>query len=544
MSREECKKGPEQAVTIAELMYCIYFAIMLFAKGIGLYEGQKLYTVCLLVSTLFLIIKLAMTKHSLLEYLIIGLLGAMGCVLFLHTREKSALIYIMMIIGMKNVSVKRVFKVGLGIWGGTFLFQVLTSLLGFRADTFFIHKKLGLGHLIRWSLGYPHPNVLHISYFILLAFILYCMQPKGKQLIKTLLFMFLGNLYVFSYSLSYTGFLLTTLFLMIYCYFQTRKEISRVEGILIQAVFPVCVLFSVVGPLIIQGKLFDIFNKILNTRFELSKYFLTTQKLGLFGTASFDVPDSSYNLDCSYVNVLFYHGIVLSLCMFVGYVLLIRYLYKGNRRSELAITLGIVIAGVSEPFLVNTSYKNLSFLFMGEMLFAMTERYNAKWTRLGKMFALLPVGEHLCVMQKEHSLSMWMRIKETVRRVCHQYKKCLIVAALVSFLATAVGYMTILEHPDSVYALLWNCDRKEDTGQALDAEYVYLDMEHLPENFHGRILNYKDKETPLYEFDGITVQYEYARKAVSYGIIIAGTITVFLTAGLSIGCAGRRKERQ
>lgn len=530
-------------MTIAELIYCIYFAIMLFAKGIGLYEGQTLYTVALVASTGFLIIKIVVTKHSVLEYLIMAVLVGLGGILFLNTREKSALIYILMIIGMKDVSVKRVFRVGLGVWGGTFLFQVVSSLLGLREDVFFIHKKLGLGHLIRWSLGYPHPNVLHISYFILLAFILYCMQPEGKRLMKTLVIMFLGNLYIFAYSLSYTGFLLTTLFLMIYCYFQARKKISRVEDVLIQAVFPVCVLFSIVGPLVFKGRLFDIFNKLLNTRFELSRYFLTTQQLGAFGTKSFDLPDSSYNLDCSYVNALFYHGIVLTICMITGYVLLIRYLYRENRRSELAITLGIVIAGVSEPFLVNTSYKNLSFLFMGEMLYAMTGKYHEKWGFWGKSFALLPVGMRPCRTGKKRTVSVWTGLKEAIGAIGHQYKKVLVIAAILSFLASAGAYLTVLDHPDRVYALLWSCDRKENAGQPADAEYVYLDRENLPEDFNGRILNYRDKETPLYEFDGITVRYEYARTAASYGMITAGAVTVIMTAGLGIGAACKKKER-
>lgn len=536
MGMEECKEMQSGKMTVAELVYCTYFAIMLFAKGIGLYEGQSAYTMCLLVSTFLLAVKLMITRHSVLEYIIIGLLGLMGCAVFLHTGEKSALIYILMIIGMKGVSLKRVFKVGLFVWGSTFLAQTLLSLLELRTDLFFIHKKLGMGHLIRWSLGYPHPNVLHISYFILLAFILYFVRAKSPKLEKIMLIMFLGNIYIFAYSLSYTGFALTTIFLIIYYYLQKRKKIGRLEGILIQCVFPVCVLFSVIGPLVLKGHLFDLVNKILNTRYFMSRYFLTTQKLELFGTASFDRPDTSYNLDCSYVNALFYHGIVLAFCMYVGYILLVRYLYKKDRRKELAITLGIVIAGISEPFLVNTSYKNLTFLFMGEMLFGMTEKYavSGKKAFLNKAFGIIPVGEkEWCICGK----NIWdklKRIQGQIGDVYSQYRKWLMLVALVTFLGTSAGYLLTVHMPDQIYALLWSCDRKDDTGQAVDANYVYLDMEQLPEDFNGRILNYRDKETPLYAFDGITLDFEYGRKAVSYGLIGATMVSVIMVGGIYI----------
>jgi len=532
MRTEKCNKVESASVTIAELIYCTYFAIMLFAKGIGLYEGQTAYTVCLLISAFLLIFKLMITKHSVFEYIIIGILGSLGCVVFFNISDKSALIYIMMIIGMKGVSLKKVFKVGTFVWGITFFSQIILSVLEMKPDLFFIHKKLGLGHLIRWSLGYPHPNVLHISYFILLAFILYFLRAESPKLEKLMALMFLGNMYIFTYSLSYTGFALTTVFLIIYYYMQKRKKLSKVESILVQCVFPVCVIFSIFGPLIIKGKLFDIINKILNSRFYLSQYFLTTQEIKLFGTTFHDLPDTSYNLDCSYVNVLFCYGIILSLCIFIGYIILIWKLYKHNRRKELAITLSIIIAGMSEPFLVNTSYKNLTFLFMGEMLFQMTERYvvSCRNIFIKKEFAILPIGKKEFKISRDVSGEALEQIKYVFR--C--YKKWILIVSLLTFLGISVGYSVITRIPDQIYALLWSCDRKDDAGQASDAHYVYLDLEQLPEDFNGRILNYKDKETPLYSLDGITVYFEYARKAISYGLIGAMFFSIIIVGSMCV----------
>lgn len=172
--------------------------------------------------------------------------------------------------------------------GGIFSTIVL-ALLKQIPDLALVHSKLGLGHIIRWSLGYPHPNVLHISYVILLAFFFYLANLNRKQLIIATALLYGGNFYIFLYSVSYTGLILTTVYLLANLYFNLRKEFTRGEKVLIQCIYPVCALLSVLGPVLIKGKLFDIFNKMMNTRWNLSRYFLTEQRISLFGTRFTDL---------------------------------------------------------------------------------------------------------------------------------------------------------------------------------------------------------------------------------------------------------------
>ena len=61
-----------------------------------------------------------------------------------------------------------------------------------------------------------------------------------------------------------------------------------------------------------------------------------------------------------------YGAVVLSLLM-IAYFFTIRNLVKENRRKELAITLGFLIAGISEPFLFNTSFKKCFPDFCGKL---------------------------------------------------------------------------------------------------------------------------------------------------------------------------------
>ena len=50
---------------VEEIFYYLFFAILLFAKGIGLYDGMKEFTVCLLAAFLCFAVKICLTEHTL-----------------------------------------------------------------------------------------------------------------------------------------------------------------------------------------------------------------------------------------------------------------------------------------------------------------------------------------------------------------------------------------------------------------------------------------------------------------------------------------------
>ena len=116
-------------VSIGESLYYMFWILMLAAKGWGLYEGMTAYNICLLLAFVCIIIKVLVEKHDIIEWLVILALLLLGGIVYYFSTEKTPLIYIMMIIGIKNVHVHRIFKIGLPIWGGC---------MGIRALVFWI----------------------------------------------------------------------------------------------------------------------------------------------------------------------------------------------------------------------------------------------------------------------------------------------------------------------------------------------------------------------------------------------------------------------
>ena len=63
------KKNTFISIRIDEVCYYLFWMIMLFAKGIGLYEGMQLYNICLILAFIFLGIKLVLTEYKVVDIL-------------------------------------------------------------------------------------------------------------------------------------------------------------------------------------------------------------------------------------------------------------------------------------------------------------------------------------------------------------------------------------------------------------------------------------------------------------------------------------------
>ncbi len=506
MGRISCSKK--------EIAYYLYFSVMLFAKGVGWYDGMAIYNFCLIFSTGVLLLKIAMDTYSVQEAACMAALVLLGFIVWQKSGEKGPFLYILLLIGMKNIPVKRVFRLGFAVWSVAFIMQVLLALVGIRTGTVMAHKKLGLGHILRWSMGYSHPNVYHISFVILIAFLLYTFRLEGKRLVQATILCFIGNLYIFLYSVSYTGFLFASVYLIVNLYLNLRKRRTKAEDIMLYSLFPCCVLFSAAGPLILRGKLFELCDKALNSRFSLSRRYMLEGTWSLFGSRQMQIREQSlnYTLDCSYTYLLMYGGLIIFAVMCIGYLGLIHCYIKKNKNKELAIIFGLMIAGISEPFLFNTAYKNLSMIFMGSFFFEILEKYN----RTDFQIHLIKTSD------KEIDLSVCNSLAGTagqLRDFISRKKILLAGIGIAAALAAGGLYATFAERPDSIYILKQGSDRYE--------EIVYLDIDNLPENFRSRIISYKDPQTPMYKFQGNMLTLEYAR-----GIISSGLFAGFFVPGL------------
>ncbi len=492
-------------LTVGEMLFYAYWIIMCFVKAVGWYEGMASYNICLVLSLFFICLKIIFEKHSVKELVLIASVLGLGGVIYLHSGEKAPLIYIFLMVGMLHIPVKRVFRLGLIVWSFCFLYRALAGITGLSRGMALVHEKLGLGPVLRWSFGYPHPNVMHITYAVLTAFILYLTKKKGKELLRLLFFLFVGNVYVFFYSVSYTGFLLTTLCLVTFYYFAARKEISRLEKAGIICLFPACIIFSVLGPVLTgEGSLLEQFgpflNQLLNSRFNASRVYLWNG-IHLFGCR----PEAgNFALDCSYVYILIKDGLVFALLVGGIYFLLICHCVKKKKWKKAALILAFSVAGISEPFLFNSSFKNLIFVFAGEFIYEIIHPEQE-----GKSYCF-GVGW----AEKKMVLPVFdlKKINIKIKNIYLKKRWMIIIAGILSGFVIVAIYASMVPTPESIFVGAGNTDCGE-------REEIYLDQAALPDDFNGLIYEYQGVDSPLYKFDGNLVRLERIRDLTGFWLI-------------------------
>ncbi len=508
MTLEQNRTAEKKFISVEEIVYLLYFTVMLGAKAIGLYEGQFLYNVCLLIGAALFLVKVIITKHSLLEYVVIAGLLALGAVVYLKSGEKSLLIFFTMMLGMKNVSLEKVFKTGTVLWLTAFVSMYVLSVVGVIPERAYALDRYGWPPILRHSLGYPHPNTLHVTYFVLTVLLLYSFKNLTKKYITVIsIVLILGDLYVFMYSVSRNGFLITLLYIGINLYFVWRDNRSKLENAIIRLIFPASALFYIFFSLVLKGQVFEIVNRYTAGRLVFTRHFLTYEPLKLFGIREIPVPQPQFIIDSSYIYLIFRLGLVAYVLYFAVMLWFMNDLLKKDKRAELAVVLALTIGGINETYLFNQSFKNFIFLLLGVFVFEKIAAYaeNHAGFVTAEKLGLSIGAKRFAIKSSDHSYG---------RRIPINVWAFTAVCALLIGILTSVLYLGFTSAPKDIY--LPEYETLPGRG-----EEFYLTRQEVDsiEKEGNLIRGYVDENTPLYRiYRKGTVKTEYIRYTVSYGL--------------------------
>lgn len=498
-------------VKLSELCFYFFFGLLLCAKGIGLYDGQTGFKIFLIAAFAAWMGKMLMTQYSVREVLLYASLILLGGAIYLTSREKGVLMVIMLLCGLKNMNLEKVFRVGAVIWSLSFGSLFLLTSLHILDSPFKVHDRLGLGRVIRWSLGYSHPNVLHISYLVMVCFLVYLLRKK--LYIWGICLLEIGNLYVYMYSLSTTGFLATTFCLVLVMYWNIRKGFCRLEQVLIQFCLPVCLFLSFGAPLLLTGRAFDIVNKLLNTRLELSKWFLENLPVQLLGRNTTTSVTAVRTMDSSYVFALITYGIIFFAFIIWEYA---RIIYQKTRNQDgiaLCVILSCLIAGLTEPFMFNTSFKNISLLFIGAELFQTGHKKTMYTVRV--------------LTDREFAVYL-PNIALTVREVWNAARKHRTSLVIISVMSALIIGSMVFHNASEPERYLLPRKAFEYTDDLEEA--YYLTSEDNVQQEGDVILGFESPQTEMVAFKGNIWQLERFRNTVNGGLLTG--ILVFVTGSL------------
>ena len=368
-----CEK--QYKLSLVELFYLLFVFIMFVMKGLGLYDGQVIYTVLFLVAFLCLACKFLFCECSYLEWILMLLLGVLALIMNRVSGEKGPLIMVAIILGMKNVSLEKVVKLGAVSFGVSTAVKVAYNLIFLSSSGCYQAPKLGMVKCIRWYLGYAHPNTVAIGYLAFVTMVVYCLNRQYNW--KHFIILNVGNLFLNFYCLGYTGMLITAGYLVL-AYFAVHYQLKhRIWFWIMECVFPACILFSVFIPFVIPEGIAEYIRvnfDTINSRLKLARMYFTPENISLWGVNVSTLTDSRFTLDNSYLYCFVFNGVVAFVLLCIGYLFMIHQYAKQRKQRELAIIMTLLLAGILEPFLFNTSFKNLSLFFLGAYFWELIEK--------------------------------------------------------------------------------------------------------------------------------------------------------------------------
>ena len=516
---------------VSTIIYMIYFTLLFGARAIGLYDGQAVYNTVLILGMVLFVLKIATTKHSVIEYLVIALFLFLGCVVYYSSGEKGLLIYFTMMLGMKAVDKAKVMKLGFVILSISFSVLYLLSVTGCIENINYMNKRGGYGFLMRHSLGYPYPNTTHTTFLVLLILFFYLAKekPLKDQIRYSVVAMILNGL-LYIYTVSLTGILSVTVYLAVNIYFHARKNRSKFENVLIFLVFPVSILFSILGPILLKGEAFEFMDKLLHKRYLYAHYFLENEHLSPFGSYFAEAPTSWYMLDNSFLYLFLQLGVITFVTVCLVYIQWIIHTIKYNEIAEMAVMITFCFIGMSDPFLFNLSYKNLTFIFIGAWLFKHLEDATAKLPEsLKGEVVVLPTCKVKMVLTSTIT-RLGTAVLTAIKKEFNSHLVTYLVLFVIIASCGAFTYKTVTPEPKTLYV---------DTA-TVDPYFSHKSTEMTPEDVNAALANgdlvesYSEDDPVMYIFTGSAPHLEYLRNILSCGLVSGSLLVLAVVSGRAI----------
>lgn len=352
--------------------YFVFFNLLSLAKGVGLDSSDPVFIFTTLFAFVFLFIHILYSRYTFKQLTIIVLLISICCIITLKCGKTTVLMSAIAILFAKDINFDKLLRSVFSIRLITFFIVILLSMIGVlsNGNAFRISEN---GEIIkRYSLGFVHPNITYLNFFILVALYLYL---KYENLtIKNYIFIFISAVALFKITDSRTGFITVILSIFISILFKNknifknrlfRKVIMNVP--LICGIISVMISFNYTK----NNKLFYIINKILTGRLELGKRFFDIYGINLFGqnvVEGSNLNGSYLRIDSGYISLIVVYGLVIFLIYLILQTKLLKMYVKNDRVKEIMLIIVFSVYGLTEVYVYNV-FINISLLFLSDLLY-------------------------------------------------------------------------------------------------------------------------------------------------------------------------------
>ena len=354
------------------------FSFTLFTMGVmWQLDTTMIFYKCLAaIAVLFIVMKILLENHIVKEYIFMGLIIVLMAICYIKSGVLTIILTPLFIFGAKNINLRKIFTFNLWIRIISFIMIIASSLIGIRENhIFYIYRMTG-DNALRWSLGFEHPNQLHMHFFIIIILIIYLLYDNFK--ISYAIIIMLVNYILYKYSVSRTGFLSVFIILILTFIFKefTRRKISISK--VTAWVIPLATLFSLFSSMHFSNnsKIMVIINNLLQGRISNANYYWRLNGVSLLGQKLIS-NTTDLILDNSYVILWLNFGLIILIIFNILYVFTCYQLIKDNNYAALLMIISFGLYGVTEGFLSNI-FLNLSLIYFSILFYKKIDFFKYK----------------------------------------------------------------------------------------------------------------------------------------------------------------------
>lgn len=349
-------------ISITQFLFYVFWTLLLIGKGLGMTSANPAMVTITWVAIFFAIFKMLLSKWEKKKLIITGVLLILGLIVFWKTRDAAVLLTIIAICASENIDLKQLFKYS--FWVKLLMFVTRTSLAIANVidRQILVRYDSGDVHTIRYALGYGQPNATHYTLFVIcvLLFLSY-------RNLKTWVFVLfeLYNVFIFSYTNSRTGFLMTSL--LILCVWAIKSRITHrlfsSLGKPLSYSYVALAVFSFATPYYI--------NVILSryaglgtalSRLKTGTAVILSNTLSLFGSGN-------VKTDFGFVFIGFQYGLIVLLIYIIANTILMKVFFKNEYYVEFFIMLIYAVYTMVESYSASI-LMNASLILLSLLLYA------------------------------------------------------------------------------------------------------------------------------------------------------------------------------
>lgn len=305
--------------------------------------------------TALLFCKILITEYTKQEYVLIGILSALGIAAYFISGRGIDVLFraSVLILASKGISCKRVF---LAVWTSVMIVFAgwgIQSFLGIRP--LYMIQQFGRGEdELRYCFGYSHPNTFHYAVWMLVAIGIYLWHGKMKTYQYALLLVFAVIVTVLTRSRTGGILMIVTILLFYAADRMDKKEKKQKLPYACSAILTAGLMAGSAFPIIFGYKenFFRYINAMLNNRIEMARAAVKFDRI--IHMSLFSNPDNEIQVDMGFVRVAYTYGFIPTI-LFAGCIFyLIFHAYRTQNRWNLVLITMTVCYTALEAVQVNS----------------------------------------------------------------------------------------------------------------------------------------------------------------------------------------------